>query len=209
MKKHIRAFALIMTLIFLLPLLQGCVYIPSVGVAGTGKPDNGKDSDESGDSGAGGAAGDGASGGGGEGANSAPDFRVSDGDGHDVRLSDFSGKPTVLNFWASWCPPCKSEMPDFEEAFKTYGAQVNFVMVNLTDGYYETVTGARKFISTAGYTFPVYFDIYGEAAAAYSIEAIPQTYFIDSNGKITHFTTGMISKSALTEKIETILSDGN
>ena len=84
----------------------------------------------------------------------APDFTVLDTDGQEVRLSDMQGTPVVLNFWASWCPPCKSEMPDFEEASKTYEGKVAFMMVNLTDGGRETVDTAKAYIEEQGYTSP-------------------------------------------------------
>ena len=63
----------------------------------------------------------------------APDFTVVDIDGNEHKLSEFEGKPVVLNFWASWCGPCKSEMPDFDEAYKKYKDEIHFLMVNLTD----------------------------------------------------------------------------
>ena len=71
-----------------------------------------------------------------------PDFTVVDEEGNPVSLSDFFGKPIILNFWASWCGPCKSEMPDFEEAYLEYGDVIQFLMVNCTDGSRETVEGA-------------------------------------------------------------------
>lgn len=69
----------------------------------------------------------------------APDFIMTDADGNEVSLSDFIGKPIVLNFWATWCSPCKSELPTFDAAYATYGEDVQFIMLNLTDGYRETV----------------------------------------------------------------------
>ena len=83
----------------------------------------------------------------------APDFTVYDREGNPVRLSDYAGKPVVLNFWASWCPPCKSEMPDFHAAYEELGDQVQFLMVNATDGSRETVDTAASFIQEQGYTF--------------------------------------------------------
>lgn len=68
----------------------------------------------------------------------APDFTVVDAKGDSVNLSDLLGKPIVLNFWASWCPPCKSEMPDFNEVYKEVGEDITFMMVDLVDGQRET-----------------------------------------------------------------------
>ena len=99
----------------------------------------------------------------------AADFQMEDKNGEIVDLSDFYGKPIVLNFWASWCPPCKSEMPYLEKAYETYGDDLSFLMVNLTDGEKETVETADEFIDESGYTFPVYYDTKGQGVSAYSI----------------------------------------
>lgn len=112
----------------------------------------------------------------------APDFTVYDAEGNAWALSDFRGKPVVLNFWASWCGPCKSEMPDFEKVYAQYGDRVHFLMVNMTDGVRETVQSAAGFISQNGYTFPVYYDTDLSAATNYSVWSIPATYFIDAQG---------------------------
>ena len=71
------------------------------------------------------------------------DFTMLNSEGEEVSLYDYVGKPIVLNFWASWCPPCKAEMPDFEAAYQKYGDDVVFLMVNLTDGRRETVDTAN------------------------------------------------------------------
>ena len=115
---------------------------------------------------------------------SAPDFTVYDREGNTVRLSDFLGKPVVLNFWASWCGPCKSEMPDFEEIYKEYGEKIHFVMVNLTDGDRETMDTATSFLDNSGYTFPVYYDKDIDAAYTYQVYGIPVTYFINAEGHL-------------------------
>lgn len=114
----------------------------------------------------------------------APDFTVYDRDGNTVRLSDFRGKPVVLNFWASWCGPCKMEMPDFEEMYKEYGEDIHFVMVNLTDGAQETMKTATTFLDGSGYTFPVYYDKDTDAAYTYQVYGIPVTYFINAEGHL-------------------------
>ena len=129
------------------------------------------------------------------------DFTVYDEEGNAVKLSDFEGKPVVLNFWASWCGPCKSEMPDFEEAYGEYGEEIQFLMVNMTDGTSETIKSATKFIENAGYSFPVYFDTEESALYAYYVYSIPATYFINSDGTLAAYARGMINEEALTKGI--------
>ena len=127
----------------------------------------------------------------------APDFTVYTATGDAVKLSDLRGKPVVLNFWASWCGPCKSEMPDFQEAFLRLGQDVQFAMVNLTDGGQETVQTASAFIAQQGYTFPVYYDTAYAAANAYQVRSIPATYFIDADGNLVAQFTGAMNAEQL------------
>ena len=136
----------------------------------------------------------------------APDFTLYDIDGNTYKLSDFRGKPVILNFWASWCGPCKAEMPDFEEAYKTYGEDIQFLIVNLTDGSSETVETASAYIAQQGYTFPVYYDVAMEGAVGYGIYAIPVTYFIDAEGSVRAFNEGMISANVLESNITALLA---
>ena len=132
----------------------------------------------------------------------APDFTVEDLDGNKYKLSDFRGKPVIVNFWASWCGPCKMEMPDFEELYKEYGDKINFLMVNMTDGNQETKDKASKHISDNGYTFPVYYDTETEAAYAYGVSSIPATYFIDSEGYPVVYGVGALDKETLLTGID-------
>ena len=137
----------------------------------------------------------------------APDFTVYDIDGNAHKLSDFRGKPVVLNFWASWCGPCKSEMPDFEEKYLEYGESVHFVMVNLTDSIQETVTSASDFIAGQGYTFPVYYDTDMDGAMKYGVSAVPVTYFIDESGNFVAYGQGALTASALQQGIDMLLEE--
>ncbi|MBE6823725.1 MAG: TlpA family protein disulfide reductase [Ruminococcaceae bacterium] len=129
---------------------------------------------------------------------SAPDFTVLDEDNNEVKLSSFFGKPIVLNMWASWCPPCKSEMPHFEQAFKE-NKDVQFLMVNMTAG--DNIDDAKSFIKSEGYTFPVFYDTTGEAATVYGASSLPMTIFIDKNGDLVTYAVGALSKEQLDEGI--------
>ena len=137
----------------------------------------------------------------------APDFTVYDGEGNPVKLSDFVGTPVIVNFWASWCGPCKSEMPAFDALCAKYEGKVAFLMVNLTDGSRETVEGAQSFIQSAGYTFPVYFDTDSSAAMAYGVYSIPATYLIDAEGHAVAYGIGALSEETMESAIGMILED--
>jgi len=135
----------------------------------------------------------------------APDFTVYDLDENPVLLSDMLEKPVVLNFWASWCPPCKAEMPHFETAFETYGEEISFMMVNATDGARETVDIASAYITEQGYTFPVYYDTDGSANVTYRVTSLPITFFIDADGYLIAHAMGSISADILELGISMII----
>ena len=136
----------------------------------------------------------------------APDFTVYDAEGKAVKLSDYFGKPIVLNFWASWCGPCRGEMPDFNAAHEALGDQVQFLMVNMTDGSRETVETASQFIADAGYSFPVLYDKDMDAASVYGVYSIPSTYFIAADGTAAGKATGAIDADTLQKGLDLILS---
>lgn len=127
----------------------------------------------------------------------APDFTVYDRDGNPVKLSDFRGKPVVLNFWSSRCGPCKSEMPDFQQAYDQLGEEIHFLMVNVTDGSWDTMDSATAFLDESGYTFPVYFDTGLSASAAYGTSSLPVTYFIDAEGRGIAYGRGAMDMETL------------
>lgn len=134
----------------------------------------------------------------------APDFTVLDAEGTEVKLSDYIGKPIVLNFWASWCSPCKSEMPKFNEAWEELDGEVQFLMVNMTDGARETVESAKEYVEGEGFTFPVLFDTQSEAAIAYSAYSLPTTYFIDAEGYLVARAVGAIDGDTLQRGLDMI-----
>ena len=134
----------------------------------------------------------------------APNFVVYDADGNPVHLSDFFGKPIVLNFWASWCGPCRSEMPHFQEMYEKWGDEVVFLMVNFTGHGNDTQADATAFIQSGGYTFPVFFDLTLDAAITYGVSGFPTTYFIDANGDPVTYAVGALSAETLQRAIDMI-----
>ena len=133
----------------------------------------------------------------------APDFTVYDGAGNEAHLSDYLGKPIVLNFWASWCGPCQMEMPDFHEKYLEIGEDVNFLMVNMTTGR-ETLESAAAFIEKNGYSFPVFYDTESDAAMTYGAYSLPTTFFIDADGYAIAQATGAINADTLQRGIDMV-----
>lgn len=131
----------------------------------------------------------------------APDFTVQDIDGNFVKLSDMLGTPVVVNFWASWCPPCKMEMPEFDKVWQEFEPNVAFMMVDLVDGQQETAEKGAEYVAEQEFSFPVYFDTAQEAAYVYGIRSIPTTLFIDSEGYIVTGAQGAIDEEALRKGI--------
>lgn len=138
-------------------------------------------------------------------ANAAPDFTVYDVEGNAYKLSDFKGKPVILNFWASWCGPCVSEMPEFQSFYEKYGEEIHFVLVNLTDGMQETVESASAFVNGQGYTFPVYYDTDVDAAMVYGVNAVPVSYFIDAEGNFVAWAQGALTADMLQQGVDKLL----
>ena len=132
----------------------------------------------------------------------APDFTAYDADGNAVQLSDYFGKPLVLNFWASWCGPCKSEMPAFQQAYEQEDG-VQFLLVNMTGGR-ETQADAEALLEEEGYTFPVLFDLDLDAAITYGVAALPTTYFLDAEGNLVAWAQGAINEQTLQQGLEMI-----
>ena len=140
-------------------------------------------------------------------ADRAPDFTLQDRYGEEEKLSAFFGKPIIINFWATWCGPCRMELPFFNEANEEYGDRIQFLMVDLVDGAYETREGAIAFAENNGYGFPLYFDGLGEGSLAYSIQAIPLTVVIDADGRLVETHLGSMSSEELQVLIDKVLHE--
>ncbi len=137
----------------------------------------------------------------------AMDFTVYDADGNQVSLSGFYGKPILINFWATWCPPCKAELPDFDAVYADYGEDVVFMMVNMTDGSRDTVESAQAFVSDNGYSFPVYFDCDLDAAYTYGASSIPMTVLIGADANIIGAQVGILTEEQLRTILDSTLAE--
>ena len=133
------------------------------------------------------------------------DFTVYDGDGEKHKLSDFRGKPVIMNFWATWCGYCKMEMPDFQKKFEEYGDQIHFMMIDITDGQQETFEKASAYVEQEGFTFPVYYDMDWEVQKAYHVSSLPTTYFIDADGNFVAQGRGALNAEAIQSGIDLLL----
>lgn len=136
------------------------------------------------------------------------DFVLYDQYGNEHKLSDYKGKTVFLNFWATWCPPCKEEMPYIEDIYKEYNLNKDEVIIlgiaspNLgKEGSKEDI---MSFLKDNNYTFPVVFDDGGELVYQYGINAFPSTFIIDKNGYVVQYVPGAMDKSTMKYIIDNI-----
>lgn len=131
----------------------------------------------------------------------AEDFTLLDLEGNEVSLSDYKGKKIFLNFWATWCPPCKAEMPDIE---KVYQETKDSDLVILAVEIGEPLETVKSFIDENDYNFKVLLDIDQSVALAYDISSIPTSFFIDEDGNIIAKRVGAMNNEQMMEYIETL-----
>lgn len=130
----------------------------------------------------------------------APELTFLDWDGNEVKLSDYFGKPIVLNFWAHWCGPCQREMPEFNAMYEELDGEVTFLMVHMGAAVEE---GKAK-VTEGGYTFPVVFDTQREAAYVYGVNSYPTSFFIDKDGNVQGYYVGIMNRSLLQQGVDRI-----
>lgn len=131
----------------------------------------------------------------------APDFALQTMNGEEMKLSDLRGKKVILNFWATWCPPCRAEMPDMQKFYeKNAGEGIEILAVNLTDSE-KSLADIEQFMDEFEITFPVLLDEQSEVAMAYYAFSIPTSYFIDSNGAIQQKMVGAMNYDFMVKQI--------
>jgi cytochrome c biogenesis protein CcmG/thiol:disulfide interchange protein DsbE len=135
----------------------------------------------------------------------APNFSLVNLDGQEVQLGDFQGHPLVVNFWASWCPPCRAEMPAFQKIFAEYEPQ-GFVILAVNSQ--ESRANAFDFTQSHGLTFPVLLDEDGDVSNHYRVVSLPSTFFINRDGVISEVVYGgPISEAYLRIQVEKLLKE--
>ncbi|ADL11561.1 TlpA family protein disulfide reductase [Acetohalobium arabaticum] len=123
----------------------------------------------------------------------APDFTLTDLNGKKVKLSDFKGQVVFLNFWATWCPPCRAEMPHIQEIHQEKGNKVKVLAVNVK----ESPKKVKEFMEKNGYNFTVLMDKTGEVANDYLVRGIPKTLIINQERVITTEHVGSMNKTKM------------
>lgn len=133
-----------------------------------------------------------------------PDFELTTLTGDVVKLSDYKGKKVILNFWATWCPPCKEEMPHMEKYYKKNKnlKNVEIIAVNMTTE--ERLVTVREFINKYELTFPIPLDNKGVVMDAYQILTLPMTYIINTDGTIAHQIMGPLEEKKLEELVNNL-----
>ncbi len=139
------------------------------------------------------------------------EFELRDQYGTVHRLSDYQGKVVFLNFWATWCPPCRSEMPDIQALYEKYIEENNSKVVILSVatpdyGRETNQSGIETFLEKNGYTYPVLMDEGGKVTEQYLIQAYPTTFMIDQNGCFNGYVQGAMSREMMQEVIEDTLA---
>ena len=137
----------------------------------------------------------------------AVDFALTDQYGETHRLEDYKGKTIFLNFWATWCPPCKAEMPDIQEIYETYDTEGEDALVVLgvatpSMGQEGTEEEIKAFLEENGYTYPVLMDTEGELFGAYGVYSLPTTFMIDREGNVFGYVSGMLTKDMMENIIQ-------
>lgn len=134
----------------------------------------------------------------------APDFTLETLSGERMHLYENGGKPSLVNFWASWCPPCKVEMPHMQEAYEKYGDRVNFYMVDLA--FNDYLDGMKTYVEENKFTFPILLDETGDVAADYQILPIPTTFIVDGKGVIVRKFQGAMTRDQIMDVLKQVVN---
>jgi cytochrome c biogenesis protein CcmG, thiol:disulfide interchange protein DsbE len=133
----------------------------------------------------------------------APDFRLLATDGSTVRLEDLRGKVILLNFWATWCPPCRAEMPELDSLYREHGAQHDFVVLGVDAE--ESQVQVRDYARSHNVSFPLLLDGDGKVTdSLYAVRSLPTSMIIDREGRIRDVWTGQLPKATVLARLESV-----
>jgi thiol-disulfide isomerase/thioredoxin len=133
----------------------------------------------------------------------APSFTLKDYEGNSFAVGGSRRKLLFINFWASWCGPCRAEAPELKKIFEKYKNQIDLYAVNSTP--YDNMKDAMAFVKEFNLAFPVLFDVKGEVTDKYRVQAFPTSYLIDENGVVRDIIIGLVSPQQLESKIVKLL----
>ena len=137
----------------------------------------------------------------------APEISLNTFEGDEISLSDFKGYPVIVNFWASWCPPCRTEMPALQRAYDNY-AEKGVVFLAVNELNQDSRSAVLDFVEENALTFPILADELGIASKVYQVSSLPTTFFIDANGVIKDIVIGGPMVDALLRtRIDNLLSE--
>lgn len=135
----------------------------------------------------------------------APDFKLKTLDGGEVSLSQFRGQPVLINFWASWCPPCRLEMPDLVRAYEAHKAE-GFVILGIDLTFQDSIPDVRAFVEEFQMTFPVLLDETGVVTTeVYRLRGLPMSIFVDRTGIVSRVHIGAMTAGQIDEFVGEIL----
>ncbi|MBO8165494.1 MAG: TlpA family protein disulfide reductase [Brevibacillus sp.] len=134
-------------------------------------------------------------------------FELTDLNDRLIRLEEFRGQPVVLNFWASWCLPCRTETPDLVALHEKYSGRVSFIGVNVT--HKDALDDVQRFVGDYSITYPVALDRSGAVSKQYRIAAMPTSFVLNGDGVIVYKKIGVVSRRELERVLEPLLSQGS
>jgi cytochrome c biogenesis protein CcmG/thiol:disulfide interchange protein DsbE len=137
----------------------------------------------------------------------APDFELKTLQGNPIQLSALRGKPVLLSLWASWCPPCKAEMPAFEQVYRQYADQ-GFTVLAVNASNQDNLTDAQAFVQANRLTFPILLDTQGRVSQLYDLRSLPTNFFIGRDGVIQEVVVGgPLTEAGLQIRVEQLLKE--
>ncbi len=137
----------------------------------------------------------------------APEFTLKTINGESIDISDFRGQAVLINLWATWCPPCRAEMPDMQQAYERYNEQ-GFTILAINATNQDSIPAVEAFISEHGLTFPILLDTQGDVSKLYQLRSLPTSFFVDPDGIIQEVIIGgPMSEALLFTRIENLLSE--